>query len=343
MFEFENTSYFYLLAIVGFFVALFLFGRLRVKLARKKFAQESALQKLIQERSTSKTWLKAGLFLLGLSAVIIALVNPKVGTKTETAKRQGIDIVFALDVSKSMLCEDVAPNRLEKSKQIISQIMNQLGGDRVGLVAYAGSAFPVLPITSDFGVARMFLQSANPTMVSSQGTSLDDAIRISAGYFEEDSKVNKLLILISDGEDHSEGASDAAEEANKIGLKILTIGVGTEQGGPIPLKENGITKSFQRDNAGEVVTTKRNEASLKEIADATNGAYVNGNETKATLEAVKAALDNIEKSDLESKEYTDFNSQFQWFIGLALLLLFIDFLMLERTTAWLKKLNLFNE
>jgi Ca-activated chloride channel family protein len=181
----------------------------------------------------------------------------------ETVKREGIDIVFAMDVSKSMLAEDVAPNRLEKSKQLVSQIINQLGNDRIGIVAYAGSAFPVLPITTDYAVSKMFLQSMNTSMVSSQGTSLDDAIKLSSTYFDKGNKTSKLLIMISDGEDHSEGAMDAAAEANKNGMKIITIGVGTEKGGPIPIKENGVVQSFKRDNNNEVVITKLNQKACR--------------------------------------------------------------------------------
>jgi Ca-activated chloride channel family protein len=232
---------------------------------------------------------------------------------------------------------------LEKSKQIVSQIINQLVGDRIGIVAYAGSAFPVLPITTDYGVAKMFLQSMNPSMVSSQGTSLDEAIKLSSTYFDDDKKTSKLLILISDGEDHSEGASDAAEEASKLGLKIIAIGLGTAKGGPIPLKENGRVLSFKRDQNDAVVVTKLNEESLKLISKNTKGGYINGNNTKEVLEYVKNALDNIEKTEFEAQQFTDYNSQFQWFLGIAFFLLFLDVFFLERKTKWLKKLNLFNE
>jgi Ca-activated chloride channel family protein len=248
-----------------------------------------------------------------------------------------------MDVSKSMLAEDVAPNRLDKSKQIVSQIINQLGSDRIGIVAYAGSAFPVLPITSDYSVAKMFLQSMNTEMVSSQGTSLDDAIRLAITYFDEKSKTSKLLVLISDGEDHSDDAQAAAEEANKAGLKIITISIGTEKGATIPLKRNGVVESFQKDNNNQVVITKMNKASLEAIAKATKGGYVNGNNTKNVLEYIKATLDKIQKTEFESTEMADFQSQFQWFLGFAFLLLFADVFLLERKTKWVKKLDLFNE
>jgi Ca-activated chloride channel family protein len=280
---------------------------------------------------------------LALAGLILGLVNPKIGTKMETVKREGIDIVFAMDISKSMLAEDVAPSRLEKSKQIVSQIINQLGSDRIGIVAYAGSAFPVLPITTDYSVAKMFLQSMNTEMVSSQGTSLGEAIKLSATYFDDKSKTSKLLILISDGEDHSEGAQAAAEEANRQGMRIITVGLGTEKGGTIPLKKNGIVQSYQRDNNDQVVVTKLNRASLEAIAKATKGGYVNGNNTKEVLEYIKTNLDKIQKTEFESTQMADFQSQFQWFLGISFVLLFLDFFLLEGKTNWVRRLNLFNE
>lgn len=341
--ELDEKKYLYLLLVIPLLLVLFLYNLYWKRQKRKEFGDLEAVKKLSPEQSTFKSVLKIIICLFALALIVVALVNPKIGTKSETVKRQGIDIVFAVDVSKSMLCEDIAPSRLEKSKQLVSQIINQLGSDRIGIVAYAGSAFPVLPITTDYGVAKMFIQSMNPDMVSSQGTSLDDAIALSADYFEEDSETSKLLILISDGEDHGEGAQSAAEEAKKEGLKIITIGVGTEKGGPIPLKRNGVVESFQRDFNNEVVVTKLNPQSLEEIAKATKGGYINGTNTKEVLEYIKNALDNIEKTEFESEQFTDFNAQFQWFLGIAFLLLFVDIFLLEKKTAWVRKLNLFNE
>jgi len=343
MYELDEKKYLTLLFLIPILAIIFLFNLYWKRKKQREFGDLEMIKKLSPDQSTFKTTLKFVVLILVLTAIIIALVNPKIGTKTETVKREGIDVVFAVDVSKSMLCEDVAPNRLEKSKQIVSQIINQLAGDRIGIVAYAGSAFPVLPITTDYSVAKMFLQSMNTTIVSSQGTSLDEAIKLSATYFDDDKKTSKLLILISDGEDHSEGASEAAEEANKAGLKIITIGVGTEKGGPIPLKDGGHIVSFKRDQNNAVVVTKLNQEALKAIAKNTKGGFVNGNSTKEVLEYVKNALDNIEKTEFETQQFSDFNSQFQWFLGIALFLLCFDFLLLERKTKWLKKLNLFNE
>lgn len=341
--ELDEKKYLYLLFILPILVVIFLYNIYWKRKKQREFGDVELVKRLTPEKSVFKSVLKFMILLLAFACFVIALVNPKIGTKTETVKREGIDIVFAVDVSKSMLAEDIAPNRLDKTKQIISQIINELGADRIGVVAYAGSAFPVLPLTTDYGVAKMFVQSMNPGMVSSQGTSLEDAIKISESYFDEKSKTSKLVILISDGEDHSEGAKSTAEEANKAGLKILTIGIGTVKGGPIPLKRNGVVERFQRDRQNEVVITKLNENSLKEIAKATKGNYINGSNTKEVVDFVKKALENIEKTEFESTQFTDFNSQFQWFLGFGMLLLFVDIFLLEKKTRWVKKMNLFNE
>lgn len=341
--ELDEKKYLYLLFLLPLVVLLFLYTLYWKRKKQREFGDLDAIKKLSPEKSTFKPTFKLVIILLALAGLILGLVNPKIGTKMETVKREGIDIVFAMDISKSMLAEDVAPSRLEKSKQIVSQIINQLGNDRIGIVAYAGSAFPVLPITTDYSVAKMFLQSMNTGMVSSQGTSLDEAIKLSATYFDDKSKTSKLLILISDGEDHSEGAQAAAEEANKQGMRIITVGIGTEKGGTIPLKRNGIVESYQRDNNDQVVVTKLNRGSLEAIAKATKGGYVNGNNTKEVLEYIKTTLDKIQKTEFESTQMADFQSQFQWFLGIAFGLLFLDFFLLERKTNWVRKLNLFNE
>ncbi|OYX85295.1 MAG: BatB protein [Flavobacteriales bacterium 32-34-25] len=341
--ELDEKKYLYLLFILPIVVLLFLLNMYWKRKKQQEFGDLEIVKRLSPESSVFKPVFKLVVILLALLGLILGLVNPKIGTKLETVKREGIDIVFAMDVSKSMLAEDVAPNRLEKSKQVVSQIINQLGSDRIGIVAYAGSAFPLLPITTDYSVAKMFLQSMNTDIVSSRGTSLDEAIKLSSTYFDEKSKTSKLLILVSDGEDHSEGAKAAAEEANKIGMRIITIGIGTPKGGTIPLKRNGVVESYQRDQNDQVVITKLNQPDLEAIAKATKGGYVSGNNTKEVVEYVKKTLDNIQKTEFESTQMADFQSQFQWFLGFAFVLLFLDLFFLEKKTSWVKKLNLFNE
>mgnify|MGYP002634408860 FL=1 len=273
----------------------------------------------------------------------MALVNPKIGSKLETVKREGVDVVFAVDVSKSMLAEDIAPNRLDKSKQLVTQIINNLASDRVGIIAYAGKAFPQLPITTDYGSAKMFLNNMNTDMMSSQGTAINEAIELAKTYYDDDQQTNRVLVIISDGEDHSEAAATVAEEAAEAGIRIFTIGVGSEKGGPIPLKRNGVILNYKKDGQGETVITKLNEDTLKDIAEEANGVYINGNNTQKVVEDIRDILNKMDKTEFESKQFAAYESQFQWFLGLGILLLFLDIFLLERKTAWLKKLNLFNE
>ena len=343
MYELDESKYLVLLGIIPVLVLLFLYNLYWKRRKQREFCDLELVKKLSPASSWFKQILKFTVVILAIACLVMALVNPKIGTKMETVKREGIDIVFALDVSKSMLAEDVTPSRLEKSKQLVSQIINSLGSDRIGIVVYAGSAFQILPITTDYAAAKMYLQSVNPGMVSSQGTSLGDAIEMATGFFEKDSKTSKLIVMISDGEDHEDGANDAAEEAKKAGVRIITIGVGTEKGGPIPLRRNGSVESFQRDNDGQIVITKLNALSLQTIGKSTKGGYVYGGSTKNVLDYLKLELDKIQKTEFESTQLSNFQSQFQWFLGFAFFLLLLDVFFLERRTAWLQKLNLFNE
>ncbi|UGS21017.1 vWA domain-containing protein [Flavobacterium cyclinae] len=343
MFELESPIYFYLLALLPIIVALFLFNLFWKRKRQAVFADLELFNQLAPEKSSFKPALKLGVLLLALACIIIALVNPKMGTKMETVKRQGIDIVFAVDISKSMLAEDVAPNRLEKTKQIVSQIINQLGNDRVGIVGYAGSAYPVLPMTTDYSIAKMYLQSMNTNMVSSQGTAFSDAIQLAVDYFDV-KDTSKLIVLISDGEDHGDGVDDAIEMAKEKGVRIISIGVGTEKGGPIPLRDDkGTIASYKKDQEGQTVITKLYPEVLKKLADNTKSKYILGTTTKNVVEEIKKSLDKIEKSEFESQQIADFESQYQWFLALGFLLLLVDVFLLEKKTAWVQKLNLFNE
>ena len=343
MFQLEEKIWFWGLAIIPIILLLFLALHFWRYKTQKKFAEASLLKRLSPNRSVFKSVLKALVLSLAFLCLIIALVNPKIGTKLETVKREGVDIVFAVDVSKSMLAEDIAPNRLEKSKQLVTQIINNLASDRVGIIAYAGKAFPQLPITTDYASAKMFLQSMNTDMLSSQGTAIDEAIKLARTYFDDEEQTNRVLIIISDGEDHSEVAATVAEEASEEGIRIFTIGVGDVKGGPIPEKRNGIVLNYKKDNQGETVITKLNEETLQNIAAEANGAYINGKNTNDVVENIREILNAMDKTEFEAKEFADFKDQFQWFLGFGIFLLLIDVFLLERKTSWLKKLNLFNE
>ena len=343
MFILEEKIWFWLLLVIPVIVFLFLIFLFWQNRTRKKFADNSLLKQLAPNRSRSKPIIKLVLILLAFASLVVALANPKMGTKMKTVKREGVDIVFAIDVSKSMDAEDIAPNRLEKSKQLVSQILNNLGSDRVGIIAYAGGAYPQLPITTDYSAAKMFLQSLNTDMISSQGTAIGDAIELATTYYDDEQQTNRVLFIISDGEDHEGNVQDITEKASEMGIRIFTIGVGTEKGGPIPIKRNGVVQNYKKDNQGETVITKLNPATLTEIADSAEGSYIEGNVTSNVVERVQEELQNIEKTEFEDKQFADFKSHFQLFLGIALALLFLDIFVLERSTAWIRKLNLFNE
>ena len=343
MYQLEEKIWFWLLLIIPVIVVLFLVLQIWKRHVQKKFANNRLLKKLSPNRSAFKPILKLLVLCLAFTCLTIAMVNPKIGTKLETIKRQGVDIVFAVDVSKSMLAEDIAPNRLEKSKQLVTQIINNLASDRIGIIAYAGKAFPQLPITTDYASAKMFLQSMNTDMLSSQGTAIDEAIQLAKTYYDDEEQTNRVLIIISDGEDHSNIASSVAEEASEEGIKIFTIGVGEAKGAPIPIKRNGIVLNYKKDNQGETVITKLNEETLIDIAKEANGQYINGNNTAEVVETIRDILNNMDKKEFEAKQFAEYKDQFQWFLGFGIFFLLIDIFLLERKTAWLSRLNLFNE
>jgi len=344
MIQLDEKIYFYLLAILPILLVVFLLLQLWRKRTRNHFADESLLKRLTPDRSKFKSGLKLFFLLMGLAFLTLGLVNPKIGTKLETVKREGVDIVFAIDVSKSMLAEDIAPNRLEKTKRLVSEIINQLASDRIGIIAYAGQAFPQLPITTDYGAAKMFLQSMNTDMLTSQGTAIDQAIELATTYYNDSEQTNRVLFIISDGEDHSgDSTLDAVEKATEEGIRIFTIGVGKTKGAPIPIKRNGVVESLKKNNQGETVITKLDESFLKEIADEGNGEYINGSNTEEAVAFIKEQLLQMDKKEFEAKQFAEFKDQFQWFLGIGLLFLFLDVFTLEKKTTWLRKLNLFNE
>ncbi|MEM5539022.1 VWA domain-containing protein [Olleya sp. AS48] len=343
MFQLEEKIWFWTLLVIPVLVLFFLLLLLWKKQTQKRFANAALLKRLSPNKSIFKSVLKLVVLCLAFASLTLALVNPKVGTSLETVKREGVDIVFAVDVSKSMLAEDIKPNRLEKSQQLVSKIIDKLGSDRVGIIAYAGKAFPQLPITTDYSAAKMFLQNLNTDMLSSQGTAINEAINLAKTYYDDDQQTNRVLVILSDGEDHSEAAVQVAEEASKEGIKIFTIGVGDVNGGPIPLKRNGVLLNYKKDKQGETVITKLDEDTLKNIANQANGTYINGAITDKVVNQMTDILNKMDKTEFEAKQVANFESRFQWFLGLAILLLFIDIFLLERKTAWLKKLNLFNE
>ena len=343
MYQLDAPFYFYGLGILPIlWVAYFLVMGWKRR-AQNRFAHSNLMEKLSPYRSKFKPALKLLMLSLGISFLILGLVNPKIGTQLETVKREGVDIVFAIDVSKSMLAEDIAPNRLEKSKRLVSAIINQLASDRIGIIAYADQAIPQLPITTDYGAAKMFLQALNTNMLSSQGTALDAALDLSGTYFDDEDQTNRVVFLISDGEDHSEEGATAAQRAADMGIRIFTFGVGTDEGAPIPIKRNGIIDSYKKDMQGETVITKRNSIILQEIAQVAEGDYVDGNDTQAVVDFVAETLKNIDKKEFEAKKFVSYKDQFQAFLFAGFLLILLELFLFETKTKWVQRLNLFNE
>lgn len=343
MYKIEEPIYFYLLAMIPAMIVIFLLVLWWKKRTQRKFTNLNLLHKLAPDSSVFKSTLKLIMLLLGITFLIISLANPKMGTKLKTVKREGVDVVFALDVSKSMLAEDIAPNRLEKAKQIISKIIDNLGSDRVGIIIYAGNSYPLLPITTDHAAANMFLQNASPDMVSSQGTDINGALELAKTFYNNNEQTNRFLVIISDGEDHQEETKQVAQTLTKEGVKIYTIGVGTEKGGPIPMRLNGSMIGYKKDNKGETVITKRVPKILEGIADAGNGYYMDGNVTENPVKQISDIIANAEKTEFETKQFSDYKDQFQWFLGIGILFLLLDVFLFDKKTKWLKKVDLFNE
>ena len=343
MYQLEETFYFYLLILIPLLLVVFFYNRIWQKNIVNKHFNNKTFKFLSPEFSSSKSLLKTVIKLVVILFLVFGLVNPKIGTELKTVKREGVDIVFALDVSKSMLAEDIAPNRIFKAKRLVSEIFNKLGSDRVGIIAYASTAIPVLPITTDFSSAKMFLESLNTDMLSSQGTSIIEAIQLSKGYFDDDNQTNRILCILSDGEDHEFKEDQLFSAIQESGITIFTVGLGSIKGAPIPIKENNIVKSYKKDEKGEVVITRLNENLLQKMANQSAGKYIKGDNTTQVVDDIINELKEMDKKEFESKQFVSFKDQFQWFLGFGLLLLLIDSIVYNKKTKWIEKLNLFNE
>ena len=343
MYQLEETTYLYILILLPIILLVFLYNKYWQKITIKKYFDDATFNFLSPELSSTKSYIKTSLTLLIISILVFGLVNPKIGTELKTVKREGVDIVFAIDVSKSMLAEDIAPNRIFKAKRLVSEIFNKLGSDRVGIIAYASTAIPVLPITNDFSSAKMFLESLNTNMLSSQGTSIVEAIELSKGYFDDENQTNRVLCILSDGEDHEYDENQFISTLSDSGIIILSVGLGSTKGAPIPIKENNIVKSYKKDDKGEVVITKLNDELLKKIATQSSGKYIKGDNTSLVVDEIINELKEMDKKEFESKQFVSFKDQFQWFLGAGLLLFLVNSLIFDKKTKWIEKLNLFNE
>lgn len=339
MFRFAHPDFLYLLFLLPALVAFYVYAMIVKKKAIKKYGNPTLLAELMPEVSTKRQHLKFWLLFGAITMVIFIIAGPQFGSKLETVKRQGVEIMVCLDVSNSMLAEDVSPNRLDKAKQMLSRLTDGFTNDKVGLIVFAGDAFTQLPITSDYISAKMFLSSINPSMVSTQGTAIGAAINLAARSFTPDETTDKAIILITDGENHEDDAIGAAKAAAEKGIHVNTVGMGDPKGSPIPIQGSN---NYMKDKDGNVVITKLNEQMGQEIAAAGNGMYVRADNTNSALKALQKEIEKMNKTELDSKVYSEYDEQFQIFAWIALFLLIADFMTLDRKNRIFRKVKLFS-
>ncbi|MGM0497553.1 MAG: vWA domain-containing protein [Bacteroidota bacterium] len=341
MIKFENIEILYGLAIIPVLIIVFIIAYHYKKRSLKKFGDLNVISGLMPYVSKSRPILKFIFLMLALVSIIFAAAGPKFGSKLEKVKREGVELIIALDVSNSMLAEDISPNRLERAKRSISKMIDELRNDKIGLIIFAGDAYVQVPITTDYSAVKMYLETIDTDIVPRQGTAIGSAIDLGLRSFDEESKLDKAMIIITDGENHQGNADEAAEEAKDEGIAIHTIGMGSSKGVPIPLKEQNGQVVYQKDEDGSTVISKLNEKVLKNIAAETGGSYSLATNSSTGLKELFKEISEMEKKEIESKIYADYEHRFQYLIGLALLFLLIDIVLLDRRNLRFMKYNLF--
>ncbi len=342
MFRIANPEFLYALLVIPALTAFFWYSRIQRKKALALFGQKDILSVLMPNVSSARPVVKFLVLMLALASIIIGIARPQFGSKLKTEKRKGIELIIALDVSNSMMAEDIQPNRLERAKRAISQLVDKLSNDKIGLVVFAGDAYTQLPITADYVSAKLFLSSISPQMVPTQGTAIGSAIELGVKSFNPLFAGSKAMIIITDGENHEDDAVGAAAEAAKQGIVIYTLGMGLPQGGPIPEYSNG-SRSYRKDKDGNTIVTKLDEDKLQKIAEAGKGAYVRANNVQVGLNTLFSEVNKMEKSELETQIYADYDDKFQYFIGMGLFLILLNFMILERKNKYLKNFKLFGD
>ncbi len=342
--RFEHPEYLYWLLVIPVLVIIYILFRLGQKRRFERFAQIGMREQLVPSYSTRRANFKFVIFLFVIACSILALANLQSGSKMEEVKREGIDLYIAVDVSNSMNAEDIVPSRLERSKQAINKLISEMKGDRIGVIVFADKAFVQLPITTDYSAAKMFLSTVNTSLVASQGTAIAEAINLAVKSFS-DEEHSKAIVIISDGEDHeNDAAVKAAQEAAKQGIRIYTIGMGLPDGAPIPqYNQYGHQTGYRKDKNGNTIITKLNEAMLQQIAAAGNGIYVRASNSNVGLEKIYDDIEKLDKSEIEAKVFTDYEDQFQWFVGAAIVLLLIEMLISSGKKGWEKRFNIFEK
>ena len=338
--KFANPEFLYLLIVLPLLLAVYIYSNYRRLKNLKEYGDTELLKNLMPDVSSYRPGIKFWLSMFAIAFLIVVLARPQFGSKKETETRQGIETVIALDISNSMLAEDIAPNRLEKAKNIISKLIDKFENDKVGLIVFAGDAFVQLPITNDFISAKMFLESITPSLISRQGTDIGAAINLAMKSFTPNEEVGKAIIVITDGENHEGGAEDAAKAASEKGIAVYMLGVGTADGAPIP---TGNANEYRKDKDGNIVMTRLNEEMSQNIARAGNGAYIRVDNTNNAQKLLQKEIDKLAKADVTSEVYTEYNEQFFHVAWIVLLLLIIDILVLPGKSRFTRNIKLFSK
>jgi Ca-activated chloride channel family protein len=341
MFRFANIELLWGLLIIPLLALIFAWSRIARKRALKRFGKQETISVLMPFASKSRPVFKFILLMLALAFFIVGAARPQFGSKLKKVKREGVELMIALDVSNSMMAEDIEPNRLERAKRAISRLVDRLSDDKIGLIVFAGDAYMQLPITTDYNSAKLFLNSVNTQIVPTQGTAIGAAIQMGIRSFTPEGQSNKAIIVITDGENHEDDPVSAAQEAAENGIVVHTIGMGLPSGSPIPVLKGG-QKDYMKDKNGEVVITKLNETMLERIATAGNGIYVRANNAQVGLNALFDEINKLEKEEMETLVYSEYDDQFQYFFAIGLLLLLLEFVTLERKNKYFMKVNLFS-
>ena len=340
LFRFANPGFLYLLLLLPVIVLLWILNERRKTKALKRFGNPELIKKLMPDYSVIRPNLKLFLGITALASVIIVLARPQFGSKLEEVRKQGVEVIIALDVSNSMLAEDIQPDRLTRAKQALTRLIDNLENDKIGLIVFAGDAYTQIPITTDYISAKMFLSAINPEMVPKQGTAIGSAIELGIRSFSPGEDKSRAMIIITDGENHEDDAVAAASEASKAGIVIHTIGIGSVEGVPVPVRIAG-RKDFLKDPDGNTVITKLDEEILKKIAVNASGNYVRASNTNIGLEEIFNEIRKMKKQELESKMYTEYNDQFRVFALLALIILLGEFMIMDRKNRKMSNIRLF--
>ena len=342
MLRYDNIEYLYLLLLIPLIIgATVLYSRWQKK-SIQQFGDFQLIEELMQSHSRLRKRIKNFIFVLSILFLIIGLSNPQIGTKMEEVKREGVDLMIAIDLSYSMMAEDIKPNRLERAKQAISRLIDKLEGDRIGLVVFAGEAYVQLPVTTDYSAAKLFLSTVNTSIVPTQGTKIGNAIDLCIKSFDNDNAQSKAIIIITDGETHDDEAISSAKTAQEQGIYIHTLGMGLTKGGPIPIYDKyGNTSEYRKDREGNTIITKLNEPMLQQIAQSGMGTYVRANNSKSGLSLLFDEINKMEKKEIGTMIITDYKDRLQIFLTISLFLLLFDLLLLQRKTRWNSNINLY--